>query len=91
MKELLLSEFGTRLSTRPLADSVLDSEHAQGNDLVFNFQGVVEASSSFCHQILLKLKERGARARFINLQENVKTEMSKALGSIRSESDGATQ
>lgn len=74
---LQMNEFGKNLSTRAFADEIF-LPLKEGADLIVDFKDVEEASPSFCHEMLVVLQNRKARANFSNVNNTIRTQISKA-------------
>lgn len=81
MTEILLKNIGKKLSARPLAATVF-SKIQDGAEVGINFNGVESVTPSFCHEMLLILKKKKIKARFINADENIQFQIRKAISSL---------
>jgi hypothetical protein len=80
--EILLSKFGSSFSSRPSAHKLFDK--IQKNEtIVVNFEGIKEASPSFCHEMLnIALNERKVKLKIINANDSIKFQLNKAIASL---------
>lgn len=83
MQTIELKKYSLNLNTRPLADSIFMKLKVQ-EDILIDFTGVISATPSFCHEMLLVLKEKRAKAKFVNFNDTVKFQIQKASTSISS-------
>lgn len=78
---MLMRKFGTNFNTRALASSIFGVVE-DGADLIIDFEDVDTATPSFCHEMLVILKKKKTKIKFINVNENIKLQMQKAIGSL---------
>ncbi len=82
MKETLpLKKFGTDLNTRALADEIF-SQVKEGTNISIDFEGVNTATPSFCHEMLVVIKNKKIHGEFVNVNGNIQSQIGKASGLI---------
>lgn len=78
-----LNKFGKILNSRSLADEIFKNTDEKISVTV-NFDGVEEATPSFCHEMFtILLKNKGVKVNVINANDFIKTQLNKALMSVQ--------
>ncbi len=82
IKTINLKQFGSELNTRALASNIFSCEE-KNSVLTLDFQGVKTTSPSFCHEMLtILMKDKEAKIKFENVNDDIKTQLSKAKDSL---------
>ena len=81
-KRVILKKVSSDLNTRALADSIFSAKDL-GDDFLIDFDGVETATPSFCHEMLVVLRKKKAKFKLINVNNGVRLQMQKAIGSIQ--------
>lgn len=81
--EILLNNFSKNLNSRSLVHKIFDS--ATINDsLTVNFDGIHEATPSFCHEMLnFLIVEKKIKLKITNTNDSIKAQLNKALSSTQ--------
>ena len=79
---IVLKKFAVNLNSRALADSIFTATKS-GEDLLIDFKGIETATPSFCHEMLVVLKKNKVSFTLANVDEKVKPQIRKAIGSLQ--------
>jgi hypothetical protein len=80
--EFQLEKFGKNLNSRPLADNIFATLDQSASEITVDFEGVVSASPSFCHEMLIIIGKTKKPIKIINTNDNIKLQLNKAISSL---------
>ncbi len=76
-----LNKFGKTFNSRMSADTIFNKV-VDFDSIIVDFQGIDDATPSFCHEMMVVLQAKKIKLETINANESIKLQLNKALSSI---------